>query len=132
MVDIALPGAIQFWNSKSGDEGYTTRPLSRYADQVQEWAHGFVVGSGRKCDMLVWQAGESGLEPGMAECLASTTYGQVARPPPGRREGVPGREAHPGLMVGAVAEHCSGSAVCHWLDSPGGHRPHHPPRLDAR
>ena len=60
VADIALPGAFWFWNSKTGDEWYTTRPLSRYTNQVQEWAHGFVVGSGKKSDMLVWQAGESG------------------------------------------------------------------------
>ena len=28
VADIALPGSIQFWNSKAGEEGYTTRPLS--------------------------------------------------------------------------------------------------------
>ena len=72
VADIALPGAIQFWNSKPGDKGYTTRPMSRYADQVREWAHGFVVGSGRKSDILVWKAGESGVELGMAECLVGT------------------------------------------------------------
>ena len=52
VADIVLPGAIQFWNSKTWDEGYTTTPLSRYADQVREWAHAFVVGSGKKSDML--------------------------------------------------------------------------------
>ena len=41
-------------------------------DQVQEWAHGFVVGSGRKSDMLFSEGGESGLQSGMAECLAGT------------------------------------------------------------
>ena len=35
VADIALPESIQFWNSKTGEEGYTTRPLSRYADQVR-------------------------------------------------------------------------------------------------
>ena len=35
--------------------------------KVREWAHGFVVGSGWRSDMLVWQAGESGVESGMAE-----------------------------------------------------------------
>ena len=74
VANMELPGAIQFWNFKTGDEGYTTRPPSRYADQVREWAHGFVVGSGRKCHVMVWQAGESGLESGMAECVAGTAY----------------------------------------------------------
>ena len=35
MADIALLGAIRFRNSKTGDEGYTTRSLSRYMDQVR-------------------------------------------------------------------------------------------------
>ena len=38
VADMALPGAVHFWNSIIRDEGYTTRPLSRYADQVREWA----------------------------------------------------------------------------------------------
>ena len=38
VADIALPGAIQFWKSKTGEERYTTRPLSRAADQVRECA----------------------------------------------------------------------------------------------
>ena len=74
MTDIALPGSIQFWNSSTGEEGYTTRPLSRYTDQVHEWAYAFVVASGKQFDMLVWQAGEAGLESGMTECLGGTAY----------------------------------------------------------
>ena len=54
MANIALQGAIQFSNSKTGDEGHTARPLSRYAGQVREWAHGFVVVSSKKSHMLVW------------------------------------------------------------------------------
>ena len=73
-ADIAVPGSIQFWNSKTGEEGYTIRPLSRYVDQVREWAYAFVVGSGKKSVMLVRQEGEAGLESGMAECLVGTAY----------------------------------------------------------
>ena len=78
MVDIALPGSIQFWNSKTGEEGYNTRPLSRYADQVQDWAYTFVVGSGKKPDMLVWQASEAGPESGMAERPVGTAYAKAS------------------------------------------------------
>ena len=70
--DIALPGAIQFWN-----EGYTTKPLSRYTDQIGEWAHRLVVGSSRKSNILFWQAGESGVEAGMAQCLVGTAYARA-------------------------------------------------------
>ena len=47
MVDIALPGSIQLWNSEAGEEGYTTRCLFRYTDQVREWAYVFVEDSGK-------------------------------------------------------------------------------------
>ena len=50
VADIALPGSIQFWNSKTGEEGYTNRPLSKYTDQVQQWAYGFVVAAGKQDD----------------------------------------------------------------------------------
>ena len=77
VVDIALPGSIQFWNSKTMEEGYTTRPLSRYADQVCKWAYGFVVAAGKQDDIPVWQAGESGLELGMTKCLGGTAYARA-------------------------------------------------------
>ena len=70
--DLAMPGFVQFWNSKTGEEGYTTRPLYRYADGVRAWLHRHMVSLGRSSDMLVWQSGEAGLEAGMAETLAST------------------------------------------------------------
>ena len=41
--DLAMPGFIQFWNSKTGEEGYTTRPLYRYADGVRAWLHRHMV-----------------------------------------------------------------------------------------
>ena len=115
VADIALPAAIQFWNSKTGDEGVTTKPLSRYADQGREWAHGFVVLSSKKSDMLVWQASKSALELGMAECIGGVHQGQVARPPPGRRGGVRGPQTRRDLlqMVGAVVEHCEPSFIVH-------------------
>ena len=72
--DLAMPGFVQFWNSKTGEEGYTTRPLYRYADSVRAWLHGHMVSLGRSSDMLVWQSGEAGLEAGMADALASTAH----------------------------------------------------------
>ena len=74
VTDLAMPGFIQFWNSKTGEEGYTTRPLYRYADGVRAWLHGHMVSLGRTSDMLVWQSGEAGLEAGMADTLASTAH----------------------------------------------------------
>ena len=74
VADIELPGSIQFWNSKTGEEGYSTRPVSRYADQVREWAYIFSVASGKQTDILVSRAGEVGLESGMAECSVGTAY----------------------------------------------------------
>ena len=74
VTDLAMPGFVQFWNSKTGEEGYTTRPLYRYADGVRAWLHGHMVSLGRSSDMLVWQSGEAGLEAGMAETLASTAH----------------------------------------------------------
>ena len=35
VAGIALPGCIQLWNSKTREEGYTTRPLPRYADEIR-------------------------------------------------------------------------------------------------
>ena len=67
VANIALPGCIPFSNSKTGEEGYITRPLSHYANEVKARAHAFMVGQGHKFEILVWQAGESGLEVGMAE-----------------------------------------------------------------
>ena len=72
--DLAMPGFVQFRKSKTGEEGYTTRPLYRYADGVREWLHRHMVSLGRSSDMLVWQSGEAGLEAGMAETLASTAH----------------------------------------------------------
>ena len=72
--DLAMAGFVQFWNSKTGDEGYTTRPLCRYADGVRAWLHRHMVSLGRSSDMLVWQSGEAGLEACMAETLAGTAY----------------------------------------------------------
>ena len=72
--DLAIAGFVQFWNSKTADEGYTTRPLCRYADGVRAWLHRHMVSLGRSSDMLVWQSGEAGLEPCMAETLAGTAY----------------------------------------------------------
>ena len=72
--DLARVGFVQFWNSKAGDEGYTTRPLCRYADRVRAWLHRHMVSLGRSSDMLVWQSGEAGLEACMAETLAGTAY----------------------------------------------------------
>ena len=77
LAGLVILGAIQFWNSKTGKEGYPTRPMSRYADQVREWAHAFEVESGKKSDMLVWQAGATGLESGKAECLVGTAYARA-------------------------------------------------------
>ena len=74
VTDLAMPGFVQFWNSKTGEEGYTTRPLYRYADGVRAWLHGHMVSLGRSSDMLVWQSGEAGLEAGMADALASTAH----------------------------------------------------------
>ena len=74
VTDLAMPGFVQFWNSKTGEEGYTTRPLYRYADSVRAWLHGYMVSLGRSSDMLVWQSGEAGLEAGMADALASTAH----------------------------------------------------------
>ena len=75
--DLAMPGFVQFWNSKTGEEGYTTRPLHRYADGVRAWLHRHMVSLGRSSDMLVWQSGEAGLEAGMAEALAGTAYARA-------------------------------------------------------
>ena len=72
--DLAMAGFVHFWNSKTGDEGYTTRPLCRYADGVRAWLHRHMVSLGRSSDMLVWQLGEAGLEACMAETLAGTAY----------------------------------------------------------
>ena len=36
-----------------------------------------MVDLGGKSEMLVWDAGESGLEAGMAECLANTSHAQA-------------------------------------------------------
>ena len=72
--DLAMAGFVQFWNSKTGDEGYTTRPFCRYADGVRAWLHRHMVSLGRSSDMLVWQSGEAGLEACMAETLAGTAY----------------------------------------------------------
>ena len=74
VTDLAMPGFVQFWNSKTGEEGYTTRPLYRYADGVRAWLHGHMVSLGRSSDMLVWQSGEAGSEAGMADTLASTAH----------------------------------------------------------
>ena len=131
---IALSGFMHFWNRKTGEEGYTTRPLSRYADQVREWAYGFWAAVGKQADVLVWQASEAGLESGIGECLGGgVRQGKVARPPPGRRTGVLGPQARLGLfqMVRAVALYCGGCAVCNPLDSSGGHRPQRPPGLGS-
>ena len=73
---MPLLGSIEFWNTKNGEEGYTTRPLSRYADQMRKWAYGLVVAARKQGDMLVWQAGESGLESGMLQCFGGTAYAQ--------------------------------------------------------
>ena len=75
--DLAMAGFVQFWNSKTGEEGYTTRPLYRYADGVRAWLHRHMVSLGRSSDMLVWQSGEAGLEAGMAETLAGTAYARA-------------------------------------------------------
>ena len=75
--DLAMPGFVQFWNSKTGEEGYTTRPLYRYADGVRAWLHRHMVSLGRSSDMLVWQSGEVGLEAGMAETLAGTAHARA-------------------------------------------------------
>ena len=75
--DLAMAGFVQFWNSKTGEEGYTTRPLYRYADGVRAWLHRHMVSLGRSSDMLVWQSGEAGLEAGMAEALAGTAYARA-------------------------------------------------------
>ena len=75
--DLAMPGFVQFWNSKTGEEGYTTRPLYRYADGVRAWLHRHMVSLGRSSDMLVWQSGEAGLEAGMAETLAGTAHARA-------------------------------------------------------
>ena len=77
VTDLAMPGFVQFWNSKTGEEGYTTRPLYRYADGVRAWLHSHMVSLGRSSDMLVWQSGEAGLEAGMAETLASTAHARA-------------------------------------------------------
>ena len=77
VADIALPESIQFSNSKIGEEWYTTRPLSTYANQVRQWAYGFMTTVRKQVDMLVWQAGEAGLELGMAECLWGTANGSA-------------------------------------------------------
>ena len=73
VADIALPGTFQFWNSKIGCEGYTTGHLSRYMDQVREWPYAFMVGSGRKFDTLIWQAGEAATGKG-------SRLGPISRP----------------------------------------------------
>ena len=75
--DLAMPGFVQFWNSKTGEEGYTTRPLYRYADGVRAWLHRHMVSLGRSSDMLVWQSGEAGLDAGMAETLAGTSHARA-------------------------------------------------------
>ena len=75
---LAMAGFVQFWNSKTGDEGYTTRPLCRYADGVRAWLHRHMVSLGRSSDMLVWQSGEAGLEACMAETLAGTAYAHAS------------------------------------------------------
>ena len=75
--DLAMAGFVQFWNSKTGEEGYTTRPLYRYADGVRAWLHRHMVSLGRSSDMPVWQSGEAGLEAGMAEALAGTAYARA-------------------------------------------------------
>ena len=77
VTDLAMPGFVQFWNSKTGEEGYTTRPLYRYADGVRAWLHRHMVSQGRSSDMLVWQSREAGLEAGMAETLASTAHARA-------------------------------------------------------
>ena len=75
--DLAMPGFVQFWNSKKGEEGYTTRPLYRYADGIRAWLHRHMVSLGRTSDMMVWQSGEAGLEAGMAETLAGTAHARA-------------------------------------------------------
>ena len=70
--DLAMAGFVQFWNSKTGREGYTTRPLG-----VRAWLHRHMVSLGRSLDMLVWQSGEAGLEAGMAEALTGMAYARA-------------------------------------------------------
>ena len=74
VFDLAMAGFVQFWYSKTGEEGYTTRPLCRYVDEVRAWLNRHMVSLGRSSDMLVWQSGEAALEAGMAESLAGTAY----------------------------------------------------------
>ena len=77
VANIALPGAIQSWKSKTRVGRYTMKPPSTYEDQVREWADGFVVGYGTTSEMLVPQGGELIPVSGLSECLAGTTYARA-------------------------------------------------------
>ena len=61
----------------TGDEGWVSRPLARYADSVRAWSHWYAVANGLKDDNLVWPTGEAGLEPSLVECLAASPYSRA-------------------------------------------------------
>ena len=73
VTDIAHPGCIQFWNSKTREErGLHHLAPSRYDDEAKALAHPFMVGQSRQSKMLVWHASETRWEAHMARCLGGT------------------------------------------------------------
>ena len=62
--DLATPGFVQFCNSKTGEEGWTSRPLTRYGEGVRAWIHCHPMAGGLCADQLVWPTGAAGLDAG--------------------------------------------------------------------
>ena len=75
-----MPGFLRFWNSKTGEERWRTRPVVRYGAELRAFVPGKLAASGGGADDLMWRGGESDLQAGNVECLSARPYAHVRWP----------------------------------------------------
>ena len=72
--DVSVPCWLQFWNRKTGEEGWTQRPLSQWADQFRSALYAWGVSRGLRSDSVLFPAGVAELEHKFVEIVADTPW----------------------------------------------------------
>ena len=74
MGDVSVPLWLRFWNSKTGEEGWQSRPISPWADRYREALLRWAEAKGMRPDDHLFPGGSAWLEHRFLEVLGPTPW----------------------------------------------------------
>ena len=74
MGDVSVPLWLRFWNSKTGEEGWQSRPVSPWADRYREALLRWAEAKGMRPDDHLFPGGSAWLEHRFLEVLGPTPW----------------------------------------------------------